>query len=715
MLILTIKESGSSEDEATAMTIAERGGDSVYHKAAAISTSTQTDRKSEADISTQTDDYDDETTTEGPAEAVVTMGTEASGEDSLNESVVGIAEGVVEDEEPFDDRTAGIVAEEVVIVENNVYDNIVFRAERVEITDNFEMNYITNSEEESSDETEPENAESNSNESSVEGEIVAEGHNAEETVPLEISSSLPKVVADCVEAVFAAVSVVPYFAAVKPSDPSGDEAITEDSDEGAGDMSADGMLTETAEPESNAVTPEVGEANSVSFVDGEPVDEEISEVVCEDYDSTPANGDRPEEQLSLPLVTEILVKVESAHEEVITDDAPTVEDVPGKSEELTIMEGPINELISIEELPEDTLDPPDDEDKPSYLSSPEVIPAEENTVVIGDVGPETVADTELSPVIVIDDAVEIPEEAIEALSQELSAFVPPESAVYGGIPLEEEVITATTFVPLSGELEASLTFPEEPHGTVSEEAYVELMEALSNEVLADVPQTDSTGEPELSVQEELVEDSDAPADALMEDADKETPAPSVAAVEEPTEPNPVTSEEHAEERMSLIEPQVFVVIIEASEDEATEEMMCETENSGDDLVALDENSEDSQIAHSDEPVLMCAEVVLETLAEQIIIEDGCNHVTSEAVAAEIITEGETEEKAEDDTDSTQSTETTELTPATSTDMEAVLFRLQSACTSVLEESAYRLVCLKVSSVGHSVVVTIHVASEEEPQ
>lgn len=735
MLIFTIKESGSSGDEATAMIIAEHREDSgyVYHKAAAISTSTQTDRKTKADISTQTGDYDDETTTDGPVEEVVGMETAATEEDSLNESVVVIAEEVVEetaDDEAFDSQTAGIIVEEVVITENNVYENIVFRADRVEITDNFEIKHIKNSEEESVDETEPENAESNPNESIVEGEIVAEENNVEESVPLEIYSSLPKVVADCVEVVFAAVSEFPYFAAVKPSEPSVEEVITEDNDEGAGDMSADEVLIEIAEPESNAVTPEIGEANSVPSLDDEPVMEKISEDVCEDSDPTPANQDMPVEELSLSLVPEILVKVESAHEEVTTDDAPTVEDVPGKSEDLIIVGGPSDELISIEELPEDTLNSLDDEAQPESIA--EVITTDENTEVsedaIADVGPETVEEAEPSPVNVKDNAVETPEAAIEALSQELSAIAPPEPEVDSDIPLEEEVIVATTFEPLSAEREANLTIPEEPSETVSEEVNEEAIVTLSNELeaipadeRADVPQTDSTGESEpcVSVQEELVEESITSADVLLEDADKETAVPFVAAVEEPTGSNPVTSEELEEESAILSEPHVLVVIFEANDDEATEEIMRETEDSGDVLPA-DDNSEDSQVAPSDEPVAKYVEVVLETITEEIITEDECNLVTSEEEAPEIIAEGETEEKSENElsensTDSIQSAEMIEDTPATSTDMDALLVRLQSACTSVFEESTYRLVGLKLSSVGYSIIVTIHVASEDEQQ
>lgn len=53
--------------------------------------------------------------------------------------------------------------------------------------------------------------------------------------------------------------------------------------------------------------------------------------------------------------------------------------------------------------------------------------------------------------------------------------------------------------------------------------------------------------------------------------------------------------------------------------------------------------------------------------------------------------------------------------ATSTDTDALLVMLQSACASVLDsDSVYGLVGIKVSSAGHSVIIIkIHVASEEE--
>lgn len=225
MLIFMIKESGSSGDEAAAMIVAEHREDFEYLRQKA-EMSTQTDRKAEADISTQTgEEGDDNTTTNiaGPVEEVVA----ATEEDQLNESVV-IAEEAVEemtDQEPRENQTAGIIIEEVVM-ENIIYENLVFRAERVEVTDNFEITHIENynPEEERVQETEPEVAAEP--ESIKEGEIAVEETHFEETVTLEIAS-LPKVVADCVEVVFAAVSESTDFAVVNTSEPSVDEVITE--------------------------------------------------------------------------------------------------------------------------------------------------------------------------------------------------------------------------------------------------------------------------------------------------------------------------------------------------------------------------------------------------------------------------------------------------------------------------------------------------------
>lgn len=593
MLTFTIKESASSGQEAATVTVTVHREDFQYPQPKS-EISTQTDGGSQADISTQTGEDDDDTTT--------------------TESSFVMTEEAVEDtayDVPRDNQTAGNISKEMVM--ENVY-----RAEWAEVTGIKNYNpeeKIVNGREETELEIAAE-PESNPKESIIEDEIDAEENNIEEPVPLEVFYSLPKVVADCIEVVFAAISESTDSPAVNTSDRSADEVITEDNGEGAGDMS---VLIKTAEPESNAVTPEASGANGVPFPGQEPattVMETISEIVREEPNPTPVNQDMPVEELSVPLVPVRLVKVESAHEKVSTDDAFAVEDIQGiceqekldderecdrcPGEDMINVEAPPNDFIIIEELPEDT------------ESIPEVMTTDEDAEVGVDamtyVGQDTFEEAELSPFFVKDDAELTLEAAIDALSLEFEsiAITPPEPAVDNGIPLEEEVITARTFVPLSGELVTE---------NIVEEA-------------ANVPPTDDAeeSEPCVSVQEELVEENVAPAEA-------------------PTDSTHAIS----------VEPELKNNILE---DEVTEEIPLETFNSGAALAAIEENCED---ATSDEPVSECVKAVLGITVEEIITEDvvaaECNRVISEEVAPQVIPEGETEEKAEDES-SVNSTDST---------------------------------------------------------
>lgn len=648
MLIFMIKESGSSGDEATAMIVAEHREDFEYLRQKA-EMSTQTDRKAEADISTQTgEEGDDNTTTNiaGPVEEVVA----ATEEDQLNESVV-IAEEAVEemtDQEPRENQTAGIIIEEVVM-ENIIYENLVFRAERVEVTDNFEITHIENynPEEERVQETEPEVAAEP--ESIKEGEIAVEETHFEETVTLEIAS-LPKVVADCVEVVFAAVSESTDFAVVNTSEPSVDEVITEGNSEGARDIPADVVLIETPEPKTNAATPETQKANGVASLHEEPVTamtEITSEVVCEEPDPPSAHKDMPEREHCVPLVPIIIIMKEYSYEGVTTDEAVAVEYVSGMSEEAIIVEAPSNELITTEELPQDALNAPVDEVKPESI--PKVITLDEKTEVCegmtADEEPETVEEAETRPVIVKEDAEMIPEAAIDALSQYLELpEAPQQPAVDSGSLFEEEVIAATTFVPLSGERQAEVSIP----GGQIESAAKEMNEeaVISEEPTEENPspcEEDATTEVLVNILESVVEviserlvvteniiealaDEDATGEsercaALQEEPVVENVARSVVAVEEPTDSSHVISEEPLEESMSPLVPQVQVVILKTIEDEVTAEPINESNHYCDVLAAIDENSGDSQIATSNEAAAECFEAVLETIVEEIITED----------------------------------------------------------------------------------------------
>ena len=647
-----IKESGSSGDEfAATVIVAEHREDFEYLRQKA-EMSTQTDRRTEADISTQTgEDGDDDTTTN--TEATVEEAVAATEEDRLNESVV-IAEEAVEetaDEEPRENQTAGIIIEEVVM-ENIICENLVFRAERVDVTDNSEITHIENynPEEERVQETEPEVAAEP--EFIKEGEAFVEENIFEETVTLEISS-LPKVVADCVEAVFAAVSESTDFAAVNMSEPSVDEVITEGNGEGTRDISADVVLIETTEAQTNVVTPEAEKANGVASLDDEPATtmmEIISEDVCEEPNPPPAHKDVPEREQCVPLVPVVIIMKEYSYEGVTIDEAVAVEDVSTMNKEAIIVEAPSNELITTEEIPQDALNAPADEVKPESI--PKVITPDEKTEVCkgmtADEEPEeTVGKAEPRPVVVKDDAEMIPEAAIDALSQylELCAIAPQQSAVDNGSLFEEELIAATTFVPLSGERQANVTVPGEPiesaakemneEAVISEEPAEEspceedattevlvnilesVVEAISErlvvteniiEALADVPQMDATGESEHCA-------------ALQEEPVVENGSPSVVAVEEPTDSSHVISEEPLEESVSPLVPQERVVILKTIEDEITAELIHESNHSHDVVAAIDENSGDSQIATSNEAAAECFEAVLETIVEEIITED----------------------------------------------------------------------------------------------
>lgn len=152
-------------------------------------------------------------------------------------------------------------------------------------------------------------------------DTVAEGQTREKTLAKEFTSTIPKAAARCVEAVLAVAS----DCAVIASELGVGEAITEDNSKGAADKSADVVLIETAEPESNAVTPETGKANDITSLDKEAVTgvtETISEVVHEKPNSAAANEDMPVKEAAVRFQNGNLVKVDLAHEEVTPDDAP---------------------------------------------------------------------------------------------------------------------------------------------------------------------------------------------------------------------------------------------------------------------------------------------------------------------------------------------------------------------------------------------------------
>lgn len=322
-----IKESGCSGVEAATVIIAEHKEDSVYaqyHKAGMVSTSTQTERTIQADISTQTGDHDEE-------EAGIRIS--ASEVDSLHGSVDVIPEDVVED------CAAGIL-EEVFLLENSVFENIVFRAERVEGGGRPEVNTAV-------DETELQHHESKLNESALESETFAENNIH------ELYSDLPEVVADCVRAVFTAVTEFPHFATIAPLEPHGEEVITEDKNEGAEDMSSDTTLIKTTGPESNAVTPEDGEINNVPLQIYVPVMENTEKAAGAELDLIRTNQDEFIDDLSFYDATRQrgLIEMDATHEEVTAVHALAFQGTP----EVSIVGRVPNELFIFWGLPEDVM------------------------------------------------------------------------------------------------------------------------------------------------------------------------------------------------------------------------------------------------------------------------------------------------------------------------------------------------------------------------
>lgn len=431
-------------------------------------------------------------------------------------------------QERSDTQTAGLVTEQMVIMENNVHES---REDREEVAHNLEFMGCNPAEETVRKEE----------------EIAAGENEGKGAVSLELYGSLPKVVADCVEAVLAAASESTDGAAVNTSEPGAGEVITEDSSEGAGDTSADVALIETTEPECDAVTPETGKPNGAPSPDAEPVSlmmETIPVFVHVKPSPTPADLDRPAEQHPAPGATEILSKEGSVLKEItrFKQEKPPADEEASETcesflvDEYVIVESPSNEPITTKEL---------------CISG---------KIQLGSVGEDGLLEFDA------DD----------------------DPAAGTSSPVEEEINAAPLFVPVSGEQEASVTFSKEPV----------------------IHETDSS----------------------------------------------------------------------------------------DFFSAVEDNTEDSQISSSNEPVVKRVEAVGKATAE----EAERNLVASEeerpGVIAEV-TDKRTDLGAE----------------SHSAAMEALLVRLRSGCTSIVEESAYRLGGLEISALGGSVIIAFHVAQKAELQ
>lgn len=425
-----------------------------------VELSAQIEPKPEADISARVHEGDVVTTStaEGPME------TAAAEDDSLRERVAVKAEEAVRD--PLRDGTSKSGAE------------LLGAAEHLG----------------------PENSNSKD-------DTAAEGRKSS-LLSEEFTSTTPAPAASRAEAVLAVASDCAALA----SELGVGKAITEDNSKGAADESADVVLIETAEPESNAVTPEAGEANDITSPDKEAatgVTETISEVVREEPNSAAANKDAPVEEAALPFQKGNLVKVHPARGEVPPDGAAADdEDVPQISEEENIDSvttgesaeecGTMNpveappEQTHAEQLPEVTLKYPVIKVRLQFI--PEIIVIEGNDEGLINQKPGR------------DDTEEIPEAAIDVLAQDFEprATNPQEPSVDNSSIVKEEEIVATVFVSLCGGREESVSPSDEPVAGGVEEATA-------------VQEICAKGEEEVASCEEPVEESGRGAPVMSEE------------------------------------------------------------------------------------------------------------------------------------------------------------------------------------------------------
>lgn len=333
-----------------------------YRKADTVSRSTQTEPGANSNISTQTGDNEDEA-----AEQEALMKTSASHRDSR---IIGSANGVPED----DDQAAGATLEERLFLE------------------------------------EP-HRESKLRESMAEGDF----H--------DLYYGLPKVVADCVRAVFSAVAEFPRFSTVAPH---GEEVNGGERSEGSEDL--------LIGPES----PDVGEVFYVPL----PVYLPVIEAFWEELDARTSCREELTDEVFLPDATEpaALDEVDANRDEVAAAGAQTLH---GSLQLAT--EGKVStEVIAIEGFPEDAMTK---------------------------LGLETGPEGQPSGVAVQNHAGDVLQAAMEALSHELSAIVSLEAdeVEVDEATKEEEEITGEPREPVSDQSHEDSFSSEVPRVSVFDE------------------------------------------------------------------------------------------------------------------------------------------------------------------------------------------------------------------------------------------------------
>lgn len=542
---------------------------------------------------------------------------------------------------------------------------------------------------------------------------------SEDTVPLVLPSSLPKVVADCVELVFAAMPESSKSTSVAGED----GATAKDIHEEPEDVSADAVLIESTQPEPDVVSPEAVEENSVPSPD-----EELMKMLI---NQTPVNQDLLAEEL---IFTDTSIRRESADEEVIghDDDDDDVYDDEVYDDEVydpferssSCSEEDITEEYVTEEVPNDpttTVEPcqPSPVHEAIPESAAEVSTSDEDIVEVetSDVEPDQDEELHTSPAAVNKDV--IMNALINALCQELESndSTSLEPSAENDSLLEEDLCLSTVFVPLCGQPEVTDTNKD------PDEMTEESIEILSNELKAENPeeievtiseeehQTITTGISE-NCEVTVDEDEDVPGASKLCDAAEQGERISTgeASVEDPgkvvsegveitgnaesTENHNSDSEEPAEEEERQPKSELLVLV-----DDRTEDSLCETDNS----------DSDSSTSHTIDEESKATEPILEDVNEG---EAEGGLVTSEEVEPKVTAEEETvesETKANAPESPAGSYSIYTCTSMTSRHVEALCGRLQAACTSVVEDSVLRPVVKEMLSLGYSITVTVNVA------
>lgn len=396
ILISTIKESGLGGDRASNVNMAafkKATTRARYRKVDTVSRSTQTEPDADSNISTQTEDNEDKA-----AEQDAPMKTSASGRDSR---IIGSADGIPGD--AADSQTSCTTFEERMFSE------------------------------------EPQR-ESKLRESITDGDFYNLYH------------GLPKVVVDCVRAVFSTVAEFPSFATVEPC---GEAINGGERSEGAEDL-----WIET-EPES----PEVGEVFGVPLPVYLPVMENIEKAFWEKLDGGTSCQEELIDDVFLPEVTEpaVLDEADGNRDEVAAAGSVAFH----RSLQPATVGKVSTELINTEGFPEDAMTK---------------------------LGLETGQEGQQRGVAAQSNAADALQAGMEALSHELMAIVSLEAdELEADEAVKEEETAEAASEPLSEQSHRDLFIPKVTHLSVfNKEMLLPPMDLIENKQIPneDSPTTD---------------------------------------------------------------------------------------------------------------------------------------------------------------------------------------------------------------------------------